>query len=78
LADAFAIHNVLKDGDALLPMLFKFSLEYAISKVQATREGLKLNGTRQLLDSANSSTCTINKNTAALLLASKRGGSDQG
>jgi hypothetical protein len=34
LYDKFPIQNGLKQGDALLPLLFSFSLEYAIRKVQ--------------------------------------------
>jgi hypothetical protein len=67
----------LKQGDALSPLLFNFNLEHSIRRVEAHQEGLKLNGTHQLLVYADDinilggSIHTIRKNTEALVVASK-------
>jgi len=49
LSDMFPIRNGLKQGDALLPLLLNFVVEYAIRRVHVDQDGLKLNGTHQLL-----------------------------
>jgi hypothetical protein len=49
LSDKFPIQNGLKQGDALSPLLFNFTLECVISKVQENQIGLELNGTHLLV-----------------------------
>jgi len=49
VSDRFLIRNGLKQGEALITMLFNFALDYAIKKVQVNQNSLKLNGTHQLL-----------------------------
>jgi hypothetical protein len=71
------MRNVLKQGDALSPLLFNFALQYDIRRVPVNQDGLKLNGTHQLLVYADyvnilgKSIYTIKKNTNALVVASK-------
>jgi len=73
----FPVRNGLKTGNALSQLLFNFTLEYAIRRVQVNQDGLKLNGTHQLLvyaDGANilgGSEHTIKENAKALVVASK-------
>jgi hypothetical protein len=75
LSDKFPIQNGLEQGDALSPLLFNFTLEYDIRKVQRNEVGLELNGTHQLLfyaDDVNlldDSVNTITENSETLLKA---------
>jgi hypothetical protein len=75
LSEMFPIRNVLKQGDALSPLLFNFALEYAMKRVLVNQDGLKLNGTHQLLSYADDinilggSVHTVKENAEALVVA---------
>jgi len=78
VSDGFPVRNDLKQGDMLSPMLFNFALEYAIRRVQVNQDGLKLNGTHQLLAYAHDvnvlggSIHTLKEKAEALLAATRK------
>ena len=77
LSYMFPIRNGLKQGDAISPLLFNFALVYTIRRVQVNQDGLKLNGTHQLVVYADDvnilgrSVHTVTENAVALVVASK-------
>jgi hypothetical protein len=77
VSEIFLIRSGLKQGNALSPLLFNFVLKYAIKRVQVNQNGLKLNGTHQLLAYANDVKIlrgrvhTLKKNAKTLVVATK-------
>jgi hypothetical protein len=77
LSDRFPIRNISKYRDDPSPLLFNFSLECAVRRVQVNQDGLKLNGTHQLLAYADDvnilggSVHTVKENAAAIVVATK-------
>lgn len=53
MSEIFNIHSGLKQGDALLPLLFNLVLEYAIREMQKSEDRLQLNDITQLLTYAD-------------------------
>jgi hypothetical protein len=77
----FPLRNRLKQGNALSSLLFNFVLEHVIRRVEVYKNGLKLNGTHELLvyvgDDVNilgGSVRIIEKSSEALVVASKETG----
>jgi hypothetical protein len=74
------MYHAFEQGDALSPVLFKFTLEYTIRRVQVTQGSLKLNGTHQptvyadYVSTLGGSVHNINRNTEPLVSASKETG----
>ena len=74
LSEMFPIRNGLKQEDALSQFLFNCAIEYASWRVHVNQDGLKLNGTHQLLvyaDDVNILGGTMEENTEALVVAIK-------
>jgi hypothetical protein len=78
LSNLFRIGNGSKEGDALSPLLFNFTLEYTITRVQGNQDGKKLNGIHQLLVYVNGvnilggSTHRIKQNAKVLVVVTKK------
>jgi hypothetical protein len=78
LSDKFPIHNGLKQGNALSPLLFNFALDYAIRKVQENEVSLELWATSAVglcrrcdVNLLGDSINTIKENTESVLEASR-------
>jgi len=69
----------LKQNDDLPSLFFNYALEYAIRRVQVNQDGLKFNGTHQLLVYADNvhkmgrSVHTIKKNKDGFVASNRRG-----
>jgi hypothetical protein len=73
------IKNGLKQGDALSPLLFSFTLDCTIRRVQVIQDGLKLDGTQQVLVCAHDANILGGRvnaiwNTEAVGIASEEAG----
>jgi hypothetical protein len=83
LSDMLPIRNGLKQGDAIWKLLFNYALKYTIRRVQVIQDGLKLNGTHQLLVYAadvnilEGSVNTIKENAEAFIFVSKETGLEE-
>ena len=79
-SNMFPIRNGLKQGNALLPLLFNLALHYSIRRIPVTQDDLKLKGTLQLLVYADyvnilgGSVHAMKEKTEALVVASKESG----
>jgi len=77
LSEMFPVGNDLKEGYALLALLFAFAIENTFSMVQANQKGLKLNGRHRLLvyvggvNILSGSKQTVKKNTQASVVTCK-------
>ena len=82
--DIFPMKNVLKQGDALSPLLFNFAAVYVFRKVQTNQEGIKLNGMHHNVVYAidvnilGGSIHTIQKNIEGLVVSNKENGLEIG
>jgi hypothetical protein len=80
LSDNFPVQYDIKQGDALLPVLFNFTLENSITKIQENYVRLKLHGAHQLLAYADDVNLlgfnidTTEKDTETIIDASKEVG----
>ena len=77
LSDIVSNQEWFETRGCSIAIVFNFALEYPIRRVQVNQDGLKLNGTHQLLayaDDVNTlggSTHTVKENAEALVVATK-------